>query len=154
MERCEKAFGKVFSLDGRDTYGRILGNTSANDRQNGAAGITGESRCGAGGKPKIKRRRDVGNAGEVNRLMMLCSGDIDEQLLGLRFSDGIVVGDHRSSQGDRREAAREKEKTEKCQEYARYRGDSVVHYQWPAIERRPQLDASCTISIDRRVAAG
>ena len=109
MERCEQAFGKLFAFDRRDTDGRVLGYASDDDGQDLCTGQTGESRGTAGRKAKMESRRYVGDAGKVNRLMVLRSSDVHEHLFGLRLGNGVIIGDHGSSEGDGRKTSRQQE---------------------------------------------
>lgn len=67
-----------------------------------------------GGVPPAKARksnvaaiRDIGYAGKMNGVMMVRSGNIDEQLFDQGVSNGIVVGHHGFFQGIRRKTSGE-----------------------------------------------
>ena len=71
--------------------------------------FSGEGRCGARADTEIEGSRHVGDAGEVNRLMMVRPRDIDEELFGDRVGDGLVIGEDGAVECRRRQAACEAE---------------------------------------------
>ena len=64
------------------------------------AGLSCECRSGAGADTEIERRGDIRDAGEVNRLMLMGAGDVDEQLFGNGIRDRLIIARHCASQRD------------------------------------------------------
>lgn len=72
----------------------VLRYAAAEDRHERPAGFSRECRRGAGADTEIEGGRDVRYASEVNRLMLMGSGDIDEQLFGDGICDRFIIGRH------------------------------------------------------------
>ncbi len=106
LKRCQDPLGELLSFDGRDTEGGIFRHAPAENRHERPTGISRECRCGAGADSEIKCGGDVRNAGEVNRLMQVGAGDVDEQLFGDGVRDCFIIARHGTIQRARRKAAR------------------------------------------------
>ena len=101
----QEPLGELFPFDRHDADRRILRHAAAEDRHERLAGLSRQCRCGAGIHPEVERRGDIRDAGEVNGLMPMGAGDVDEQLLGDGIRHRFIIGRHCAIQRDRREAA-------------------------------------------------
>jgi len=54
---------------------------------------------------EIERYGDILDAGEMNRLMLMGAGDVDEQLFGDSIRDRLIIARHGAIQRDGGEAA-------------------------------------------------
>lgn len=101
----QKPLGEIFPFDRDDADGGVLRHTAAEDRHEPPAGVSRECRCGACADTEIERRGDIRDAGEVNRLVLMGAGDVDEQLFGDGIRDRLIVARHGAIQRNGREAA-------------------------------------------------
>ena len=101
----QESLGELFPFDRCDTDGGVLRHAAAEDRHERLAGLSRECRSGAGADTEIECRGDIRDAGEVNRLMLMGAGDVDEQLFGDGIRDRLIIGRHGAIQRDRGEAA-------------------------------------------------
>lgn len=103
----QKPLRELFAFDRHDTEGGVLRDAAAEEWHERLAGLSRECRSSSGADTEIERRRDIRYAGEVNRLVMLGTCDIDKQLFGNGIRHRVVIGDDRTIQGDWRQTASE-----------------------------------------------
>ena len=94
FKRRQQPLREFFPFDRHDADRRVLRYASAEDRKYGLATHAGQRRRHAAADAEVEGRRDVRDAGEVNRLAVLGAGDVDQQLLGEGVRDGLVIGHH------------------------------------------------------------
>ena len=105
MKGGQESLGELFAFDRRDTDGGVFRHAAAEDRHERPSGISRECRSGAGADTEIERCGDIRDAGEVNRLMLMGAGDVDEQLFGDGIGDRLIIVRHCAIQRDGGEAA-------------------------------------------------
>ena len=102
-ERGSRAVWRTLPLRSAQYYntnGRVLRHAAAEDRHERPAGLSRECRSGARADTEIERRGDIRHAGEVNRLMLMGAGDVDEQLFGDGIRDRLIIARHGAIQRD------------------------------------------------------
>ena len=65
---------------------------------------------------KVERGGDIRHAGEVYGLVALGTRDVDQKLFGNRVRDRVVIGHDRSVEGNGRETAWQRQRTEQRKE--------------------------------------
>lgn len=76
------------------------------------AGLARQRRGRSGIHAEVERRGDIRDAGEVDGLMAMGAGNIDEQLRGDGIRHRLIVRGHRPIQRDRRQTAGQRQATE------------------------------------------
>ncbi len=91
----QEPLGELFPFDRCDTDGGVLRHAAAEDRHEPPAGLSRKGRSSTGADTEIERRGDIRDTGEVNRLMLMGAGDVDEQLFGAGIRDRLIIGSSR-----------------------------------------------------------
>lgn len=98
LKRRQQPFCEFFPLDRDNAYGWILRKAAADYWHQYCAREPSQRRGAARAEAKVEGGRNVGNAGEMERLMMMSAGDIQQQLLRCRGGDRFIVGADRAVQ--------------------------------------------------------
>jgi hypothetical protein len=106
LERREQPLGELLPLHGRDADGGVLLRARPDQGHDQEALVAREGRAqpGVGGEPV--GGRDVGDGGEVHRLVAPGPRDVEQELLGDAVGGGPVVGHHGAVERDPRRAGR------------------------------------------------